>query len=126
MTGSDTARGRDTVFRLLTEDDLAVARDTGVIPKRAIDEKDGYFHLSSETQLIETANLHFDGHDMLFAAKFMAAAMGDALVWELAPKRGEDFPHFYRDRLDWAAAEQLLTLKRRPGGSFAVTDTEYL
>jgi len=114
------------IYRLLTEEDWSAARADARVPRRAIDEADGYFHLSAENQLIETANLHFDGMDTLFALGFAVAALEGDLKWKLAPKRGQEFPHFYGDELRVKHADRLLRLDRRPGGSFAVTGMESL
>ena len=123
---TDRTRQRDLVYRLMTPDDLSAARASGDVPMRDIDRADGYFHLSAETQLIETANLHFNGLDLLYALGFQAEGLTRALKWELAPKRGEEFPHYYAEALPLAAADRLLRLDRRPGGSFAVTSMDAL
>lgn len=59
-----------------------------------MDLKDGYIHLSTATQVSETARKHFSGQEGLIVVAFEAEALGDGLVWE--PSRGGAlFPHYY-------------------------------
>ena len=83
------------VYRLASIAEWEVAKATGKLPKREIDIKDGYFHLSTREQALETARLHFAGADDLLALEIPLAAIVDNVKFELAPKRGEAFPHFY-------------------------------
>ena len=87
----------ECVYRLSTQAEWAQALETRLIPKRDIDERDGYFHLSTRDQVLETARLHFADADGLLALEMMAAPIVDHLKFELAPKRGEAFPHYYGD-----------------------------
>lgn len=59
-----------------------------------IDLADGYIHFSTAAQLRETAALHFAGADDLVLVAVDAAALGDALRYEVS--RGDAlFPHLY-------------------------------
>lgn len=64
-------------------------------PGSADDRRDGFIHLSTQTQLPGTLARHFAGQSDLILVAFDAAALGLTLKWEHAPKRGEDFPHLY-------------------------------
>ncbi|WP_428407643.1 DUF952 domain-containing protein [Hyphococcus sp.] len=99
----------DFVYRLASMDEWLKTQATGVAPKREIDLKDGYVHLSTREQVLETARLHFAGADDLLALEIPVEAVAEDLKFELAPKRGEEFPHLYRDLLagDVAAALRL-------------------
>ncbi len=107
----------DVVYRLATAAEWAAALDSGALPKREIDERDGYFHLSTREQVLETANLHFAGTTDLLALEIPLAPIAELVKFELAPKRGEAFPHLYgvlnRDYV--TAAIRLLSQQ----GSFA-------
>lgn len=85
----------DHVYRLATHDEWVALRESGVLPTRDIDKRDGYIHLSTRGQVLETAALHFAGSDDLLALEIETAAIADQLKFELAPKRKEAFPHLY-------------------------------
>ncbi len=85
------------IYRLASAAEWRQARDSGAVPKRDIDLKDGYFHLSTYEQALETARLHFAGADDLVALEIPVAVVSDKLKFEIAPKRGEAFPHYYGD-----------------------------
>ena len=98
------------VYRLASIAEWRAAQETGIVPKRDIDVKDGYVHLSTRGQVLETAQRHFKGADDLLALEIPLAPILADVKFELAPKRGEAFPHLYRDlrRGDVAAATPLL------------------
>jgi len=83
------------VYRLASAEEWAETRRTGLAPQRDIDRKDGYFHLSTRDQAIATANIHFAGVGDLLALEIPLAAIAADVKFELAPKRGEEFPHLY-------------------------------
>lgn len=60
-----------------------------------IDRADGYIHLSTAAQVVQTAAKHFADESDLVLVAVEAEALGPALRWE--PSRGGDlFPHLYR------------------------------
>ncbi len=83
------------VYRLATSAEWIATEETGVAPTRDIDSRDGYIHLSTRDQVIETANLHFAGVRDLLALEIPLGSIVDEVKFELAPKRGEAFPHLY-------------------------------
>lgn len=83
------------VYRLASEREWRAAQTSGVVPLRAIDERDGYVHLSRREQVLETARLHFADCDDLLALEIPLAPIAGKVRDELAPKRGETFPHLY-------------------------------
>ncbi len=83
------------VYRLATAQEWFIARETGVAPTREIDERDGYMHLSTRDQALETARIHFAGATDLLALEISLGEIDGQLKFELAPKRGEKFPHLY-------------------------------
>lgn len=94
------------IYRIATRTEWDEACKSGLVPKRDIDLKDGYVHLSTREQVLETARLHFAGADDLLALEIPLAPIVGDVKFELAPKRGQAFPHLYRDlrRNDVAAA----------------------
>ena len=61
-----------------------------------VDVADGFVHLSTGAQVVETARKHFGGAPDLQLLALQAGSLGPALRWE--PSRGGDlFPHLYRE-----------------------------
>lgn len=88
-------RSPEFVYRLATLPEWIATQETGVAPTRDIDKRDGYIHLSTRAQVIETANLHFADAADLLALEIPLQPIADQVKFELAPKRGEEFPHLY-------------------------------
>jgi len=82
------------VYKLLDREAWARAEERGRYDGAPVDRADGYIHLSTGAQVVETARRHFAGLTGLTLVGFDVAALGDALRWE--PSRGGDlFPHLY-------------------------------
>ncbi len=82
------------VYKICSVEQWRACERTGVLPPSPVDVRDGYIHLSSATQVRETARLHFAGQDDLWLLAVETDALGDALKWE--PSRGGDlFPHLH-------------------------------
>lgn len=82
------------IYKLLGADEWAQARQAGEFRGSGIDLADGYVHLSTADQVVETAQRHFDGRRGLVMLAVDTDRLGDDLRWE--PSRGgEDFPHLY-------------------------------
>lgn len=97
------------VYKIMGADEWAAAMRTGTAPPAEIDRRDGYIHLSSEDQVLETARIHFAGRKNLIAAAFDSADFGDALKWE-ASRGGALFPHLY-DNLPAGRAVRVVRLE---------------
>ncbi len=91
-----TRTGMRLVYKIIGANDWVDARRIGVVPAADVDRRDGYIHLSTEDQVLETARLRFAGRDDLIAAAFTAESLGDALKWE-ASRGGALFPHLYAE-----------------------------
>ncbi len=77
-----------------------------------IDLADGYIHLSTPQQVVETAAKHFGGVSDLVLVAVDTDRLGAALKWE--PSRGGAlFPHLYRALL----AEDVIWDKSLPLGA---------
>lgn len=80
------------IFRRPEWDHLVTRGQTDGAP---IDVQDGYVHISTADQVVETAARHFAGESDLVLVALDAEALGTALKWE--PSRGGAlFPHLYR------------------------------
>ena len=59
-----------------------------------VDNKDGFIHLSTKKQLIETVAKHFQGKNNLVIISFNIEKIQDNLKWEVS-RNGGLFPHYY-------------------------------
>ena len=103
------------VYRLATPEEWAEAQTSGVVPLREIDEKDGYVHLSTHKQALETARIHFSEAPALLALEIPLMVIAADVKFERAPKRGEDFPHLY-GRLRAEHVARAISLTRASDG----------
>ena len=83
----------------------------------ADDKRDGFIHFSTHAQLAGTLAKHYAGQTGLMLLAMEADHLGPALKWELAPKRGEAFPHLYAP-LPKSAVKWALPLSRDASGDF--------
>ncbi|MGV6801655.1 MAG: DUF952 domain-containing protein [bacterium] len=83
------------IFRIVTESEWKQAQTDNIIPKRPVDVSDGYYHLSAYAQVIETLNKHFTNESDVLCLAYHEQDLAKKIKWELAPSRGQDFPHYY-------------------------------
>jgi len=83
-----------TAFKIITADDWAAAQLAGAYEGSAVDRADGYIHLSTAEQLVETARRHYAGRNDLRLLEVDLAPLGETVVWE-ASRGGALFPHIY-------------------------------
>ena len=82
----------EPVYKLLLVSEWEVFDETGVFLGTPLDFEDGYIHLSTSQQVVETARLHFKDKGELVLVEFSAEDLGSTLVYE--PSRGgQMFPH---------------------------------
>ena len=100
-----------TIYKVVDKDAWTAAKISGVFTGAPIDLEDGYIHLSSKEQVVETVEKHFANQDNLLLLSVSTERMGDDLKWEKS--RGDQlFPHLYRPlNIDDVIAEYPLTLK---------------
>lgn len=105
---STTGRTTGTVliYKILGIDEWRAAQAAGEFRGSAADLADGYVHLSTAEQVVETAARHFAGQRGLVLLTVDAQRLGEHLRWEPAPRRGSLFPHLYASLpLDAVVAE---------------------
>lgn len=91
---SEPASSPRLAFKIIAADEWAGIVSTGAYGGSAVDLADGYIHLSTESQFVETAAKHYAGRDGLMSLTVDLAVLGDTVVWE--PSRGGQlFPHIY-------------------------------
>ncbi len=81
------------VYRLIDAADWEAARKAGFVAPSDHDRRDGYIHLSTRAQVPETARRYYVHCKELLALEISARSIAANLKYELAPSRGEDFPH---------------------------------
>ncbi len=100
------------VYKLLTPAQWELFQSDRCFAGAPIDLSDGYIHLSTATQVVETASKHFATQDEIVLVEFEANNLGADLRWE--PSRGGAlFPHYY-GVLVLADVSQTWTLGRDP------------
>jgi uncharacterized protein (DUF952 family) len=80
------------IYKILSRDVWPAAGD--VVPWSDDDQRDGFMHLSTAAQVLETANRHFRGQRGLLALEIDEATLGPSLRYERS-RGGALFPHFY-------------------------------
>ncbi len=111
----------EILYKLVSAPAWAAAQSSGHVGWSAVDERDGFMHLSTPAQVLETARLHFGGVSDLIALEIPRASIEADLKFELAPKRRELFPHLY-GQLPAAKVRRARALVQQPDGSFRFAD----
>lgn len=84
----------DVAYKLVDRAEWEAARAAGAYAGSAVDLADGYIHMSTEAQVVETAAKHYRGRDDLVMVEVDLTALGEALKWEVS-RGGDLFPHLY-------------------------------
>jgi uncharacterized protein (DUF952 family) len=88
------ARSTAPVYKLVGEQEWRVARQAGEFRGSAVDLADGFIHLSTAEQVVQTAARHFADQRGIVLVTVDAARLAEDLRWE--PSRGGAlFPHLY-------------------------------
>lgn len=82
------------VYKLLRAGEWAAFDAEGGFAGSPDDVRDGFIHLSAANQVEATRAKYFAGEAVVTVA-LDAAALGDALRWEVS-RGGAAFPHLYR------------------------------
>ncbi len=108
------------VYKILSASAWQQMQLDGELHPQGIDASDGFVHLSSGEQVAETLAKHFNGQKDLVLLRFNAAALGEALQWEVS-RGGDLFPHLYA-RLQHQNVAQALALPHRKGNNLLPAD----
>ena len=90
---------KNDVYKVLTLDEWEIAETSGLIIT-ALDQKDGFVHLSTASQLSATLALYFSQEDVIVLLQLDNAKIKDNLRYEEpipAGNRKGAFPHYYGD-----------------------------
>jgi uncharacterized protein (DUF952 family) len=85
-----------TIYKICPNVLWSEVQRAGIFRGAPVDARDGFIHLSSATQVRETATRYFAGAENLMLVAVDADALGDALRWEVS-RGGDLFPHLYGD-----------------------------
>jgi uncharacterized protein (DUF952 family) len=99
---------RTRVYKILSAEDWAVAEQLGYT-RTALDEGDGYVHLSTREQVHETLRLHYPGQEQVRLLEYIVEEMGQPIRWEES-RGGQLFPHLY-STLQINGAKRVWTLQ---------------
>lgn len=84
----------DLIYKICPAALWAEAETAGVFRGAPVDLADGFIHFSTAEQVAATAARHFAGKDGLLLLAVEAAALGEALRYEVS-RGGALFPHLY-------------------------------
>ena len=94
MIANEKAPSAGPVFRICRREEWVAAQAAGSFQGSEMDIRDGFIHLSSGRQLLDTLHAHFRDVRDLVVLKVDPVPLAGDLRWE--PSRGgEDFPHLY-------------------------------
>jgi uncharacterized protein (DUF952 family) len=82
------------IYKITPEAPWRAAEAVGTFDGAPVDRADGFIHLSTAAQAVETAARHFAGQRDLLLVAVEAEALGAALRWEVS-RGGALFPHLY-------------------------------
>jgi uncharacterized protein (DUF952 family) len=108
------------IYKICSASAWREAERQGVYRGSADDIRDGFIHLSSSSQVAETAKKHFFGQTGLFLIEVDVDALGDALRWEVS-RNDELFPHLYGE-LDLGAVAAVLDMRARSDGTHDIPE----
>jgi len=83
------------IYKLLRPAEWAEFSTAGHFDGTPFDHESGFIHCSSRAQVQTTAERVFGTSTPLVVVAVDADALGDSVKWEMAPSRGEEFPHIY-------------------------------
>ena len=83
-----------SVYKVLTLQEWEGASKTGLIITD-LDQKDGFIHLSSASQLNATLALYFSQEEQVVLLQIKESEIAKDLTREISEKRGGEFAHLY-------------------------------
>jgi uncharacterized protein (DUF952 family) len=83
-----------SVYKVLTLQEWEGASKTGLVITE-LDQKDGFIHLSSASQLNVTLALYFSQEEKVVLLQIKESEIATDLTYEYSEKRGGKFAHLY-------------------------------
>ena len=116
-TMSDPANA-SLLFKLLPMSSWNIIIENKKVPFSDLDNQDGFMHLSTHDQYMQTANLHYTDYKEVICLLMRKDRLLGELKWEAAKKRDNAlFPHLYGEA-PMEAIEKVHILKRQADNSF--------
>ena len=85
-----------SVYKVLTLQEWEGASKTGLVITD-LDQKDGFIHLSSASQLNVTLALYFSQEEQVVLLQIKESEIAKDLTHEISEKRGGEFAHLYSE-----------------------------
>jgi uncharacterized protein (DUF952 family) len=82
-------------YRICAATDWATTTTTGQLPLSPADQRDGFVHMSTASQVAGTLKRFYAGREDLVLLSICVDRLGDGEVRYEAASNGELFPHFY-------------------------------
>jgi beta-hydroxylase len=102
-------------YKIETSSAWAKAQSAGAYTGSALDETDGFIHLSALDQVRATLAMWFKDQPDLILAKIDLTPLGDTVMWE-ASRGGALFPHIYGP-IPMSAVREVIDLALLADGS---------
>ena len=105
------------VYRIVTVEQWEEMKVSNALPWSSIDKRDGFIHLSLESEIRETANRYFGELKQLVILAFHTSVLGNHLRMEVVEERqGLVFPHFYGEVLSVDQVHDIFRLRNSSDG----------
>lgn len=86
----------EKVYKIVRSAEHAQMQAEGRLRYAGVDEQDGFVHMSRGAQVAATLERYFGGcRDVVLLVIPLDGLDAEKVKWELAPTRGEEFPHYY-------------------------------
>jgi len=108
------------VYRILARDEWRAAIAEGKYSGSSLDHRDGFIHLSTLEQSINTAKLYFPQHKSLLMAKIKVKNLSDFLSWDYNEIRQSHFPHYHQKSIDCKLINEMIELSENDDNSFTL------
>jgi uncharacterized protein (DUF952 family) len=82
------------IYHICQENEWGAAQVAGIYSGSSQDQKDGFIHFSSGSQIVRSAAKHRAGQDNLILLEVDGDKLGPSLKWEIS-RNNEEFPHLY-------------------------------
>jgi len=105
------------IYKVTSQSEWKTAQSEGVFAGAPIDFQDGYIHFSTESQVRETVEKHFQGKTELLLLIVEIDRLGHEIKWEES-RGGQLFPHLYAP-LAIEAVVEVIELPIGKDGRFA-------
>ena len=82
------------IYKVLKKEEFLELEEKRISYGSIADEMDGFIHLSTKNQLLETLKKHFRGQKNLILMAIESDTIQNSLRWEKS-RHGQLFPHLY-------------------------------